>query len=80
MRVYALKKVELEMKRRSEGESNLCNAFNGTSDRKHTFVNACDDLAYASFYTGLLTKIRNIFATFTDDDASVFSTYKSTEC
>jgi hypothetical protein len=54
-------------------------AFDRSSDSKNPLVNAGDDLANASFDTGLLAQISNVLPCLSYDDASILCTDKSAE-
>ena len=58
---------------------NLSNMFHRASDTQDTLVHASNDFAHASFNAGLFPEFSYIFATFTNDDTSIFGTDESTE-
>lgn len=57
----------------------LCNGLDIATHGEDTFVNARDDFADASFDTGLLTEVSNIFAALSDDDAGILCADKGAE-
>ena len=53
--------------------------LNIAADGENTVVDTWDDLADAGLDACLLTKVRDVFATLSDDYASILGTDKSTE-
>jgi hypothetical protein len=60
-------------------KTDLCDALYRTRDAKDTLMDARDNLGDASLYASLLAKICDVFAAFTDDNASIFCANKSAE-
>lgn len=58
--------------------TNLRYTFNGTSDSEDPLMNSRNDLADAGFDAGLLAQFRDIFASFSDDNTSVFGADEGT--
>jgi hypothetical protein len=60
-------------------KTHLCDALYRSRDAEDTLMNARDNLGDASLDASLLAKICDVFATFTNDDSSIFRANKSAE-